>query len=438
MSNIVLVFLFILLSFFLVKSRWVRRSGIKPRVIVVLFAIKSLLGFALVVLYATFYNKANADIYLYFNDAIYLKHLFLNDANVFWNIVLDYNVNAPQVYEKYTQLMFWASSSVDFIVHEKKTVILLNFIFSFISFNNIYIHSMLMAFIGFLGQVALFRFVKRQTNIQPIFILLVTFLLPTFVLWSSTILKEPLIIFVMGMSLFYAGKWTKKWKTKYLLALLIFLFLGLFVKAYAILALFFPLFIFILFKYKPDISRKKQSVIVFSSLVLMLVFAYTLSFSSFNIFEKLSNKQNQFIEMVQKVEQEKEVGSQITVEKLNPSLISFIYNLPSAFSNVMFKPGFYDFRNLLYLPDIFQNILILVLSLFITFRNRNPSKSEFPFLWFSILFIVILFSLIGLVTPVLGAIVRYKIPALIFVFYFVFVFLKIDKKYQKFDKYIFY
>ena len=74
----------------------------------------------------------------------------------------------------------------------------------------------------------------------------------------------------------------------------------------------------------------------------------------------------------------------------------------------MFRPSIYEFRNLLYLPDIFQNILILILGFWLFLKNKKPKPEEIPFLWFSILFIIILFSLIGLVTPVLGAIVRYK------------------------------
>lgn len=437
MSFFLLIVLFIALSFFLIKWKWVRNSGIKKEIIVGLFGIKILAGFALVYLYATYYNKETSDIYIYFNDAMYLKHLFITDRSAFWNILFNQNLIIPEVYEKYTVLNYWASPNIDFIIHEKRFVILLNFLFSFISMDNIYIHSMLMAFFGFIGQIAIFRFVKKQSNINPIFILIVTFLLPTFLLWSSTILKEPLIIFSMGLLLFFIGKWTKKWNIKYLLTSIFFFLLGLFIKPYIILALTFPLLIFVLFKLKDKLHFKKQSLIVFTSSIAILLVLWLLSFTPINVFEKLSNKQAAFYDTIELAQQQGEVGSQIELDLLEGSLGSFILNTPKAFSNVMFRPSLYEFRNLLYLPDIFQNLLLLVITIFFLFKYKKPNAKELPFLWFSLLYIIILFTLIGLVTPVLGAIVRYKIPALIFVFFFLLSFLKIDSSLDKWKKYFF-
>ena len=437
MSNLVLLFLFILLSYFLSKSKWVKRSGIKTHILISLFAIKSLVGFALVILYSTYYSKDNSDIWLYFNDALFLKDLFINHRDVFWNILFDHNIHSESTYKYFSQLMYWDSPKVDFLLHEKRIVILLNLLFSFISFGNIYINSMLMAFVGFMGQIAIFRFVKKQTQIEPFFVLLISFLLPTFLLWSSSILKEPLIIFSMGFLLFYLGKWTKKWKVKYLAGVILFYTLAFFIKPYVVLSLTFPLFIFILFKFKASYTFKKQSVTV---LILTLVVFVSLSFLSvfnFNVFEKLANKQADFYKNIEQAEQIKEVGSKIELDRLNPSFTSFLLNSPKAFSNVMFRPGIYEYKNLLYYPDIFQNLLILLIGILIMFKTQKPKPSEFPFLWLSLLFVFVLFIVIGIVTPVLGAIVRYKIPALIFVFFFMLSFLKVSKDFSKINGILF-
>ena len=42
---------------------------------------------------------------------------------------------------------------------------------------------------------------------------------------------------------------------------------------------------------------------------------------------------------------------------------------------------------------------------------------QIHFLWFGVLFTIILFSIIGLTTLVIGAIVRYKVPAMPFLFF---------------------
>jgi len=148
MSFVLLFIYFFVLSYFLSRWKWVRHSGIKSNVIVALFSVKILAGFGLVYLYGHFYNPLHSDIFLYFNNAVYLKHLFFTDKSLFIDILLNRPVLNPIEYDKYTHLQYWDSSGVDFLFHEKRLVILINLAFSFFTLNNIYIHSMLMAFIG--------------------------------------------------------------------------------------------------------------------------------------------------------------------------------------------------------------------------------------------------------------------------------------------------
>jgi hypothetical protein len=56
-------------------------------------------------------------------------------------------------------------------------------------------------------------------------------------------------------------------------------------------------------------------------------------------------------------------------------------------------------------------ICILVLSVF--FRKKVGTR-EWKFVVFCLTFSIILFLIIGLTTPIIGAIVRYKIPAIPF------------------------
>jgi hypothetical protein len=295
-----------------------------------------------------------------------------------------------------------------------------------------------MAFIGFIGQIGIFRFVKKHSHIQNVYILIVVFLLPTFVLWSASILKEPLIIFSMGLLLFFMGKWTKKWKAKYFWSFIFFLVLGFIVKPYVILSLILPIALFIYFKIKKSLSFKKQALIVATSLTIILLFFQILTFTDFNVFDKLSKKQADFNAVIEQVEQTSEVGSKININPLEPHVLSFLENSPKAFLIVLFSPYFTDFGNLLYWPDMLQNsILILLVILMLKYYQFPPPKS-FPFLWLALLFVLILFVIIGLVTPIMGAIVRYKIPALIFVYFLLLLLTNKDLNLRKINAFLFY
>ncbi len=62
----------------------------------------------------------------------------------------------------------------------------------------------------------------------------------------------------------------------------------------------------------------------------------------------------------------------------------------------------------------FENIAIAGLVLMSLFTLSKLRLKESQMFWFCLSFTLILFILIGTITPVAGALVRYKIPALSF------------------------
>ncbi len=60
--------------------------------------------------------------------------------------------------------------------------------------------------------------------------------------------------------------------------------------------------------------------------------------------------------------------------------------------------------------------MLVFLSLILSFiYYKKPTTNYLNLFFFSLFFVVIVYILIGLTTPVFGAIVRYKVPALPFV-----------------------
>ena len=74
-----------------------------------------------------------------------------------------------------------------------------------------------------------------------------------------------------------------------------------------------------------------------------------------------------------------------------------------------------------------ENLLVLFLLLIPIFFFRKPTKNQMMFILFPMSFVVIMFTLIGLVTPVYGALVRYKIPGIPFVLFCVYLLMDWNK-----------
>ena len=72
--------------------------------------------------------------------------------------------------------------------------------------------------------------------------------------------------------------------------------------------------------------------------------------------------------------------------------------------------------------DLTTAIILLAILFF-----RVPKTAEKPIFYFCLFYFVIIFTLSGLTTPVLGALVRYKTPALPFFLIFLLYLINFDK-----------
>lgn len=107
----------------------------------------------------------------------------------------------------------------------------------------------------------------------------------------------------------------------------------------------------------------------------------------------------------------KEAGSHIDIPLLYPSYSSIVKNAPNAFFTTAFRPHFGDAKNPLMLMSAIENLLIgafILVCIFFAAR-RVP---HYHLVFFCLSVAVGLFVLIGLTTPVLGSVVRYKVPAM--------------------------
>lgn len=104
-------------------------------------------------------------------------------------------------------------------------------------------------------------------------------------------------------------------------------------------------------------------------------------------------------------------GSLMDVEPLDPTLSGIARHTPAAIWNSLVRPYPWEAKSLLLIPPALENIFllaILVLLLF-TLRIRIP---HLQLALACLVFVVFLFAVTGLTTPVIGALVRYRIPGI--------------------------
>ena len=129
--------------------------------------------------------------------------------------------------------------------------------------------------------------------------------------------------------------------------------------------------------------------------------------------ELLQSKQQEFYTLA--ISQE--AKSVIQLPELQSELSSILKNAPNAFMVTLLRPHLLEAHNSMMLLSALENAFILILLIiniyFLVVGKRNATPIP-PLIFLAVFFVIITFCLIGLVTPVLGAVVRYKVAALPF------------------------
>jgi len=419
--DIILTLFYLLIALFVIKIfPFFHLKGLPKNFSLIAFLVKIIAGFGLTYIYTSFYeDRSQADIFKFFDDSKYLHQVFYEKPGDFFTMLFGFDNNAPYYDQYYYQMDNWFKVYDPGWFNDTRTMIRLNAFIRLISFGVYHVHTIIFSFIAFSGLVLIYKACLRWFQQKEMLLAVSLFLMPSMLCWTSGILKETVLF--LGLGLFLSNVFhlihhqqnIKKW---------IFLLLGIFllivVKPYIILALLPGLAAFLLHRKFSNLNP----LWFYSGISVMgILFFYVIAQinPAYNILVQLSERQQSVWRLAYYVDS----GSLIDAEPLNPNIFSFLRNLPEALVNSAFRPGILDAKNALQWLAALENLGIIITLMFAV-GLFNYEKKYLSFFLFLLMFVLIVYSLIGLTTPVLGTLVRYRVPAL--PFYMMLCFLMID------------
>ncbi|MGQ0827029.1 MAG: hypothetical protein ACT4ON_01415 [Bacteroidota bacterium] len=466
---VLLPILYALLFIFLIyKINFFTLPSISRNAIAAVFIFKIIAGTFLWWLYT--YHYPGADLLDYFNDGKTLFNVLLRDPGLFFQIVFQ-GASFPKLHS-------WNDSFEHILYNDAHTMIVLNTLLHFFSLGHFHVHTVFMCFLSIIGLTALFRsFLPFFENGKKILFAAV-FLIPSVLFWSSGVLKEGLLFFGMGMFLYATNcGFRTTYHLKQLVVILVSITLLLLVKFYVLIALLPGLllnmwisktsakFIFIKYAavificcfgiifvsninndYNPlkiiadkqakAISEAKGGVFLYNEVHFVCIdykskadllnpindSVYTINKGSSYLQWDLDNM-NDTTFIVNSIDTARytflyevaPANTTLDLKRLQPSFFSLLMNAPNAFFNVLVQPWIWNSKGVMQLLPALENIFFigLLLLTLIFFKRKIENRSM---IIFCLSFVVILYVLIGLTTPAVGAIIRYKVPALPFLF----------------------
>lgn len=297
--------------------------------------------------------------------------------------------------------------------------------FSFFTFGKYLLVSLFFSILCFLGVWKLFKFfyhlyphLNKQLSLAILF-------LPSFVFWSSGVLKEAISVAALGWityNLFFLF-YDKKHKAAHLVGFFISSYLLFTVKSYILLS-YLPFMILYLISLKLQSFKsrfKKIFVAGFIIAVCLVTYVNLIAtvksniggFAIDNLFEQVKNQKKVFEEMSDVAESYFSTGS-----TFDGTFSSFLKASPGAIVATFYRPFIWESKKLSTLISSLESLVIMLFTIWVLFKAGILSiiKSLFknPTILFCLLFSLVFAIFVGITTLNFGTLVRYKIPCLPF------------------------
>jgi hypothetical protein len=283
-------------------------------------------------------------------------------------------------------------------------------IFDIFSFGFYYVNVIFYSFITLFGAVAIYKVMDHVFPGRKMIILLSTFLVPSFLYWTSGLHKEGLIFTGISLIIYsiYFGTKEKQLNWRRLSMLLTGLLMLLVLRNFILVLIFPAILAWVL-----AIRYPHRNLLIFSAVYLffgILFFTIRYTFPSLDFPQAVVDKQQSFMQL-------KGSNSNIPIRQLEPNAISFIKNTPQAINLSTIRPYPSDVKHILSLAASIEiNALLLLFVLFLIIHRGALLKPPDSLVYFCLFFSFSVLLAIGFSVNNLGAIVRYRsiiIPLLV-------------------------
>ena len=408
--QIFLGILFTVLAFLAIyKIKMYNTKGINKNWFIAMFSIKLILSIGLFAMYSRSPEiKSNADIFRFYNDAQVIYNSLKTQPSAFFKIMTGINSDSEELLPYYQKMNNWDYSFGSKLYANNKLLIRYLALISILTFGSYYAATVITIFLSFTGLFWIFRFFNYMIKDNKWLILFLIFLTPSIAFWSSGILKESLLIFLIGL-LINCGSLALRGRNPFIRIIIVAISLIFIFEIKAILAL---ILIPAILSYLWNHYFPKQRTFIPYFIIFFIGFSFASESGKYmnkGFFELLQDKQAGFISVTQRDNSQ----SLISSIDFQPNSISIASNAPIAIINVLFRPALWEANNLQSYFASFENVAIsLSILLIIIFPTKEINNKNLLLFTLSISLSYII--IIGLSVPVLGAISRYRIIALIF------------------------
>lgn len=393
---------YVLLCIFLIgRMSFFQVDGISRNAFRLIFGLKLAAGFILTWIYTNHYPiRVEADIFRFFDNGTLIFEVVTKNPWHYILLMTGFYSNPVHIDPSYVPVNFGSSDMI---------MIRFNALLNLFSFGFFHVHTVIICFLSLIGLTSIYKVLSPFIRQKRILLIIAIYGAPSVIFWCSGLLKESLAIFFLGMLLWSLMKMGGDQRSvRYLVMIVVFGILLYLLKVYLIVALIPAFAAFLISK---NSSSFKVPVVYLGVFLIYLMLIFTVGnwIPQLDLLGSLAEKQAAFFTIVE----ETAPNHVIPLGHLEPQPLSFIKLIPQALANVFFRPHLLESdAPFLYIAAI-ENIGIIIWMI-ICLIMMNPKHLLGRWFFFCLIIVSFIFVLVGMETPILGAIVRYKVPAIPF------------------------
>ncbi|PCI94102.1 MAG: hypothetical protein COB15_15015 [Flavobacteriales bacterium] len=390
---------------------------------IIIFGIKIIVSILLTAIYSEYYdNRDKSDIFKYFDDSMAIFEAIKTNPIDYIKMILGLDFDHKYFTVNYYQYMYhWTRPYSSDLISDSHIIIRFNAFVRLFSFGHFQVHNVFINFVSLIGLTAFYKAFKPFLANKEKVLFYAVFLLPSILFWGSGLLKESIIFFALGLLICHFFKITKQFTVLHLLITLTCIMLLIYTKLYLLVALSIPMLGYLINRYL-NFKKPAYGYIISTSLFIIAVNVSPLIVPQLNFITQISNKQQAFSKYISSVP----TNSGFLIPELTNG-VSILLAIPNALLNTVIRPFLWECNSIFVYFSALENIIILCCIVIAFVFRKKMNEIQKNIFYFNTIFVFVLFCIIGLTTPVFGAIMRYKIPGLILLLISLLLLVDLDK-----------
>lgn len=371
------------------------------------------------------YYYGGGDTIAYFSGAKAISNLMIYDFDKAIDIILNLETNNNSI-SSFNKNTGWPPT---YMWRDPLTFSICRFtaIFTFISFNSFFVSSIFVCVFSYIGIWKLYRMVNiLYPGNQNVFAILIIYL-PSLIFWGGGIMKDS---YVLGSTCwitynFYMVLISRKKILVNAILILLNFYIILNSKSYVLVSLIPGILLWLNSAYISQISNTIFKVIFFPIIITGFVVAGFFIFNNLGSVIGVYGDVNSAIEKAQIIQQDllredQYGGNNYNIGSYDGSVSSLISIAPIAIFTAIFRPLLWEVGSPTMFFSAMENTILIIFTFYIILRT-NPIKLfryflREPYLLYCFVFSMFLAFGVGIAGTNFGALVRYKIPFLPFLY----------------------